>query len=188
MHSQTHSAFPYIHIFHPVTYACKHLYTHSHMLILKLTYLHTQTCAHMLIYLLKLAYIHTVPYLHAHTNIYTVTYSLEVRERTPQLSNQSTASKKYFLCIHFCATCIMGLLCWSNEKLSKKKGPGFCQALYWLHLPWNSVLLGDEHLHWPSWWPWEKPWAERLEQGSDQLVMAAVVMDPSQGPGVWSDR
>ena len=90
MHSQTHSAFPYIHIFHPVTYACKHLYTHSHVLILKLTYLHTQTCAHMLIYLLKLAYIHTVPYLHAHTNIYTVTYSLEVRERTPPscLTNQ----------------------------------------------------------------------------------------------------
>ena len=149
---------------------------------------HTNLCSHAHLLTQTRIHSHSSVFTCSHKHLYSHIFTRSQGEDPPQLSNQSTASKKYFLCIHFCATCIMGLLCWSNEKLSKKKGPGFCQALYWLHLPWNSVLLGDKHLHWPSWWPWEKPWAERLEQGSDQLVMAAVVLDPSQGPGVWSDR
>lgn len=96
------------------------------MLILKLTCLYIQTYAHVLIYLLKLILPHPYIYIYKHSCSHTQT-SIQSHihyksGRWLQLFNQSVTSKRHLLCVNFCATCVMGLLCWSNDEKLPKKG------------------------------------------------------------------
>lgn len=115
----------------------------------------THTHKPKLIYLYALTL--TKTFMLTHSNTYTVTYSL-ISGRCTQLSKQSVASKRHFLCVHFCATHVMGLVYWSDdEKLPKKESCTLSGSIP-TPSPWNSVLLREQPPHCPPWGTWEKCW------------------------------